>query len=232
LVISHIAYVDVGRKPDNSSPEETVEHIVLIGDSIFANKSYVGNEQDVISHLRAIMPKDWTATLCAIDGSFTHTVPAQLQCIPKEATQIVLSIGGNDALTHQDLLYENLQGSRVLSILADAADEFGINYEKTVQMVRPLGKSLCLCTIYNGNLPKEISQAAKAAIAVFNDRIYAVANDLKLPVIDLRRVCTETTDYANPIEPSGAGGAKIAKRILEHVQARITPATKAGKKSP
>jgi hypothetical protein len=209
-----------------------VEHIVLVGDSIFDNKSYVGAAPDVISHLRAIAPKDWTATLCAVDGSITESVVAQLECIPKDATQIVLSVGGNDALGNEDLLYEDLQGNRLLSILADVTEGFEVNYKNAVQAIGALGKPLCVCTIYNGNLPAEVSQAAKAAIAVFNDRIYAVANELRLPVIELRRVCTEAADYANPIEPSAAGGAKIAKRILEHVQARIAFDKKAEGKSP
>jgi hypothetical protein len=34
-----------------------------------------------------------------------------------------------------------------------------------------------------------------------------------LPAIDLRLVCTEPADYANPIEPSGRGGLKIAGAI-------------------
>ena len=198
-----------------------MEHIVLLGDSIFDNKSYVGDAPDVVSHLRAIMPKDWIATLCAVDGSIAESVPAQRDRVPQEATQLVLSVGGNDALRNQDLLYEDLQGNRVLSILADVAEEFEVNYRNAVQVLRALGKALCVCTIYNGNLPAEVSRAAKAAVAVFNDRIYSVANELRLPVIELRRVCTEAMDYANPIEPSDVGGAKIARRILEHVQVRV-----------
>ncbi len=31
-----------------------------------------------------------------------------------------------------------------------------------------------------------------------------------LPLVDLRLVCSEDADYANPIEPSARGGAKIA----------------------
>jgi hypothetical protein len=33
-------------------------------------------------------------------------------------------------------------------------------------------------------------------------------------VIDLRLVCTEPADYANPIEPSSGGGEKIARAIV------------------
>ena len=165
-----------------------MEHIVLLGDSIFDNKSYVGEAPDALSHLREIMPKDWIATLCAVDGSIAESIPSQRDCVPQEAAA-VLSVGGNDALRNQDLLYEDLQGNRVLGILADVAEEFEVNYRNAVQVLRVLGKPLCVCTIYNGNLPAEVSRAAKAAVAVFNDRIYSVANELRLPVIELRRVC-------------------------------------------
>lgn len=38
---------------------------------------------------------------------------------------------------------------------------------------------------------------------------------LQVPVLDLRFVCTEATDYSviSPIEPSTQGGQKIASRI-------------------
>ena len=47
----------------------------------------------------------------------------------------------------------------------------------------------------------------------FNDVILRVAFEHHLPVIDLRLICNEPADYANPIEPSGRGGRKIALAI-------------------
>jgi hypothetical protein len=42
-------------------------HIVLLGDSIFDNKSYVGASGiDVVTHLRETLPNDWQATLKAL----------------------------------------------------------------------------------------------------------------------------------------------------------------------
>jgi hypothetical protein len=37
-------------------------------------------------------------------------------------------------------------------------------------------------------------------------------------LIDLRAICTEVGDYANPIEPSVRGGKKIAQAIVELVE--------------
>ena len=53
-----------------------------------------------------------------------------------------------------------------------------------------------------------------AALATFNDVITRAAFEAGLPLIDLRLVCDEDADYANPIEPSVAGGAKIAGAIV------------------
>jgi hypothetical protein len=35
---------------------------------------------------------------------------------------------------------------------------------------------------------------------------------------DLRLICTEEADYANPIEPSERGGEKISRVIVEFVE--------------
>lgn len=48
---------------------------------------------------------------------------------------------------------------------------------------------------------------------MFNDVILRFGFERGLTIIELRLVCNEKTDYANPIEPSGTGGLKIAKAI-------------------
>jgi hypothetical protein len=47
----------------------------------------------------------------------------------------------------------------------------------------------------------------------FNDVVLRTAFEHSLDVIDLRAVCNRACDYANPIEPSGEGGRKIAHAI-------------------
>ncbi len=56
------------------------------------------------------------------------------------------------------------------------------------------------------------------ALTPFNDAIMRAAADAGIPIIDLRRICTEDADYANAIEPSSHGGRKIAaalRRLLD-----------------
>lgn len=60
-----------------------------------------------------------------------------------------------------------------------------------------------------------MQKVAVAALASINDVIIRQAFVLGLPLMDLRYVCSEDADYANPIEPSEASGAKIAKTILK-----------------
>jgi hypothetical protein len=53
---------------------------------------------------------------------------------------------------------------------------------------------------------------------VFNDTILHEAFARGLPVIDLRIMFDDDADYANDIEPSVRGGAKIARAIASLVE--------------
>jgi len=73
-------------------------HLVLLGDSIFDNARYTSGSPDVVSQVRGFLPSGWSASLSAIDNSTTDNVADQLQHLPKEATHLALSVGGNNAL--------------------------------------------------------------------------------------------------------------------------------------
>jgi hypothetical protein len=62
---------------------------------------------------------------------------------------------------------------------------------------------------------------------VFNDVIFRIGIEYGLTIIDLRFVCSSAADYANPIEPSSIGGAKIARTIVNLVSAGHTENTAA-----
>ena len=192
-------------------------HVVLLGDSIFDNAAYTSGGPDVASQLRRILPGGWSATLLAVDGARTDEVTHQLARLPADASHLVLSVGGNDALAQGDLLeIRAAPAAQILGFLADAASQFERRYRRlAIQLLRP-GLPLTVCTIYNGNFPDpEFQRIVGTALSVFNDAILRVAFEHALTVIDLRLVCSEPLDYANPIEPSTAGGAKIARSILE-----------------
>src|SRR5918997_481059 len=75
-----------------------MSHVVLLGDSIFDNAAYVRGGPDVIRQVREVLPAGWKATLAAMDGAVTASVPRQLQGLPPDASHLIISFGGNDAL--------------------------------------------------------------------------------------------------------------------------------------
>jgi hypothetical protein len=146
-------------------------------------------------------------------------VPAQLLRLPADATHLILSVGGNDAIMSSDLLLKPFDSAeKILAKLAEVSGEFEKRYRRTIAACRKAPLPLTVCTIYNGNFPdQEYQRLASTALMVFNDVILRAAFEHGLTVIDLRFVCSSPADYANPIEPSSIGGAKIARCILTAV---------------
>jgi lysophospholipase L1-like esterase len=196
-------------------------HVSLLGDSIFDNAAYTAGGPDVVSQLRKLLPGSWNATLLAVDGHRTEDVVRQLAQLPKDATHLVLSVGGNDALSHGDLLTRPARSAaEILTLLATAAGEFEERYRRLTARLLQVGLPLTICTIYNGNFPdQDFQRIASTALSSFNDAILRVGFERRLTIIDLRLVCDEPADYANPIEPSSVGGAKIARAIAAAVGA-------------
>jgi hypothetical protein len=190
------------------------EHVVLLGDSIFDNAAYTSGEPDVITHLRELLPHGWTATLCAVDGATASGVEGQLRCVPDDATRLVVAIGGNDALANIDLLSMQVSSSaQTLSAFDIRLTAFEKDYRRAIRAIVELHRPVTVCTIYNGALPGDEARLARTALTMFNDVILRTAFSERLDVIELRMVCNQACDYANPIEPSGEGGRKIAAAI-------------------
>jgi hypothetical protein len=190
-------------------------HAVLLGDSVFDNAAYVGGGPDVVAQLRARLPEGWRATLRAMDGAVTGDVPRQLDGLPSDATHLVVSVGGNDALRHAYLLDEGA-GSMAEAVgrLAGVREEFARDYRAMLEAVLGRGLPTAVCTIYDGRFPDPRRQRlVVTGLAIFNDVVTRAAFARRLPLLDLRLVCDEDADYANPIEPSVQGGRKIAAAI-------------------
>ncbi len=195
---------------------QIMKHIILLGDSILDNKSYVGGGLDVVSHLRRQIPDGWKATLRSVDGSVVENVQQQTLDLPDDATHLFVSVGGNDAILNADILQMKVSSSaEVFDKLADLANTFEGQYREMLQAVLSLNKPTAVCTIYSPRIPEAFAQKiAVAALSTFNDVIIKRAFLAGIPLIDLRLVCNEDSDYANEIEPSEAGGGKIAGAIL------------------
>jgi hypothetical protein len=191
------------------------KHVALLGDSVFDNSAYTRGEPDVVTHLRALLPEPWRASLHAVDGATTAAVERQVRTLPADASHLVLSVGGNDALANIDLLHTPVASTaEALALFERRILAFQRSYRAAVEGVLASGRPTVLCTIYNGQLADEReARHARMALMMFNDVILGTAFALGLTVIELRSVCSQASDYANPIEPSGSGGAKIARAI-------------------
>jgi len=202
-----------------------MSHVVLLGDCIFDNRRYTGGGPDVISQVRRALPPGWQATLLAIDGSVADDVPRQVGRLPPDATHLVLSVGGNDALLQASVLDEAVSSAaQAFGLLADVRNDFEPRYRAAVAACLRPAVPLALCTIYNGRFPDPAYQRlATVAVTIFNDVILGVAIEHALPVIDLRAICVDYHDYANSIEPSSQGGEKIARAIAALLTEGNTP---------
>lgn len=198
------------------------QHIVLLGDSIFDNAAYVGGGPDVIAQLREYLPSGSRATLLAVDGAVVADVERQLAQVPQDATLLVLSAGGNDALGEAHLLRQPTRTvAEAVALLGEAQRKFARRYSALLDRLAAIGIPVAGCTIYDANFPPPEGPVITSALSLFNDSITRALFSRAMPLIDLRLICNDPADYANPIEPSVRGGAKIAQTIAQAAAAGI-----------
>jgi lysophospholipase L1-like esterase len=190
-------------------------HVVLLGDSVFDNSAYVGGGPEVVAQLRERLPNGWRASLRALDGSVVAGVAQQLARIPMDATHLVISAGGNDALGYSSILAAPSRSmAESLGQLADIRDEFRAQYAAAMAAVLQRGLPAAVCTIYDPRYADAVQRRlGTTALTIINDVIIRDAVRLGVPLLDLRIICDEDADFANPIEPSSHGGWKIAGAI-------------------
>jgi hypothetical protein len=191
------------------------QHIVLLGDSILDNGAYVGDGPAVIEQLGRRLPAGARATLNAMDGSLTSGVRLQLKIAPEDTTHLVVSAGGNDALHYSGILGEKATSvGDALDKLANVRERFAADYRAMLDDVTARGLPVAVCTIYDARFPDaKQRRLSSLGLTIFNDCITREASARGLALIDLRLILTEDADLANPIEPSVAGGGKIASAI-------------------
>jgi len=194
-------------------------YVALLGDSIFDNAAYTRGGPAVIAQVQERLPRGWRATLAAVDGAVTRDVPRQCSALAADVTHLVLSVGGNDALGHAGILGLRVTSANQAFLALEAAIRgFAQEYERTLAVLLKRALPLTVCTIYRGHFPEaDYQRAASVALAAFNDAVLESAVMHGLDVIDLRSICSQPEDYANPIEPSSVGGAKIAAAIVRAI---------------
>ncbi len=199
------------------------KHIALAGDSIFDNDGYVPNDPGVIEQLRKSIPDNWSALKIAVDGDCIRHVYSRVETLPTHLTDMVLSIGGNDALGYSDFLNQAKSIQDIPDLVAGPAAEFKENYKTLLTHLNSLTPNLHVCAIYTA-VPFEDPvwrQLVPLALKIFNQVIKEEAAALGIGVIEIDKVCTNDEDYskASPIEPSAIGGQKIVDAIIRHLKA-------------
>ena len=195
-----------------------MSHVTLVGDSVFDNLVYVKPEPDVQQQLRDVLPDGWKVTLGAIDGSVTDDVSEQLERLPKNVSHIVVSVGGNDGLQSLGILFEEVSSvAEGLGLLSKVVARFQKAYRQMLEELVATNIPATVCTIYRPQFEPSLQQVSLMALSLFNDVILTEAMRMHLPVLDLRQIMDEDSDYANPIEPSAHGGGKMAKAISQIV---------------
>ena len=221
--------------------------IYLLGDSIIDNTPYVKkNEKDVASHLNSMYKCSPQINIYnrAVDG---HTMKDLLDTQLSdeglnEATNIVVSIGGNDLLGKLSFLLdleivEVPHHRMMLRTPIGIIPKRNLHFHQTYfQIIKPMKQEyesivanlsnyrakLLLCTVYEGDLVdsdefSDVIYSSKTMLSIFNDLVYRTAQKYNAEVLELRDIFVSPEDYANPIEPSHIGGEKLAKAIKDWV---------------
>jgi hypothetical protein len=179
-----------------------------------------------VDQLRATLPGGWSASLLAVDGSVTADVEEQIKALPQEATHLVVSCGGNDALGYLPVLADDARSvADALERLAGIRADFAKAYRRMLAKTLATRKPVTVCTIYDC-IP-DLEPAPRTALALFNEVILREAVAAAVGIVDLRLVCGDRIDYSelSPIEPSRSGGEKIARAIRDALLGSGAPDT-------
>ncbi|PYO95251.1 MAG: hypothetical protein DMD62_02765 [Gemmatimonadetes bacterium] len=191
-----------------------MSYLALLGDGILANRAHTGREPDSATLLGELLP-GWTVSLLAAEGVTMDAVATQVQRLRTDVDLAVLSVGGNDAMEHVDILEQPTQSSaHTLDALTNIVDDFGFKYDQAAKAACGRTTRLVVCTIYEPPLVgTNTASRARVLLTLLNDRILRVACQWGLDVLDLRAICTSRGDFTVQIQPSAAGAAKIARAI-------------------
>jgi hypothetical protein len=193
-------------------------HVFMMGDSVFDNAAYVrSGEPDVRKQVADFLAQGDQVTSAARDGAVIAGITEQLGRRPAEASHIVVSAGGNDALQAASVLETRVSSmADALEMLADVAEKFRRQYAALLEQLASTRLPVAVCTIYDPRFPDpRLRRTGATALSVLNDAITREAFARGFALIDLRLVCGTDEDFANPIEPSAIGGAKIARAIVD-----------------
>lgn len=200
--------------------------IVLLGDSIIDNGVYVApGEPSVTEQLQKLLPLHIVERR-ALDGAVAADVLRSQTSGLDAFDRIILSAGGNDLLQHIDLLDAAFEEKSrdVLVKLWTIREAFRETYAALLDRLAAARRLALVLTVYNPcfagfGMEQEDQRAAEAGLSLVNDVIQQEARARSFDVLEIRTLFCDAADYANPIEPSAIGGAKLAEAMGKWVKA-------------
>ena len=192
---------------ESFSSNKSTKTVVLLGDSILKNNSYVSQGKGVDNILEERNIKVYSI---AENNSKIVDVYSQINKIPldinNKSTVIFLSVGGNDILS----FYVDQHG--------DATDTGFLNtmlsaYKKMIKSIqtRMTECKIVLLDIYYPT-SNQFAQY-RPIIEEWNTLIANYAHENSLGLLEISQFVTSKEDFTLGIEPSEKGGTKIAQQI-------------------
>ena len=201
---------------ESFSSNSSNQSIVLLGDSILKNNSYVSNGKAVDNILQErSLKNDKNIELYSLaeNNSKIVDVYSQINKIPldinNKSTIIFLSSGGNDILS----FYVDQNG--------DTSDTGFLNtmlaaYKKLVKAIQTR-VDLCQIVLLDVYYPTSNQFAQyKPILEEWNGLIADYARENSFGLLQISQIVTSNDDFTLGIEPSEKGGEKIAQSILDY----------------
>jgi len=196
---------------ESFSSNSSNQTIVLLGDSILKNNSYVPDGKGVDNILQERSDKNVESI--AENNSKIVDVYSQINKIPIElnnkTTTIFLSSGGNDILSFYVDQHGDTNDTGFLNTMMAA-------YKKLVKSIQTR-MNLCQIVLLDIYYPTSNQFAQyKPILEKWNTLIADYARENSLGLLQISQVVTSNDDFTLGIEPSEKGGEKIAQSILDY----------------
>ena len=186
--------------------------IVLLGDSILKNNSYVTDGKGVDNIIEERSDKNIELYSLAENNSKIVDVYSQINKIPlsinNKSTTIFLSSGGNDILSFYIDQHGDTTDTGFLNTMLAA-------YKKLVKSIQTR-MDLCQIVLLDVYYPTSNQFAQyKPILEKWNSLIATYARENSLGLLQISQIVTSNDDFTLGIEPSEKGGQKIAQSILD-----------------
>lgn len=209
IILFFSLYTTYKSQKEGFDSKDNINVIVLLGDSIFKNNSYVPQDKSIEYILNK---KTGDNCYCyATNNSKTYEILSQINKIPlelnNEHTTIFLSAGGND------ILDKYVEGSNANLNELDYLNTIFGSYKNLVKAIKTrMNKAkLVILDVYYPTSTKYLPY--KNIISEWNNKIYDYAKQNHIELLKVSTILTKNSDFTLEIEPSESGGEKLAEAI-------------------